>query len=253
MPMKGCKKPLKERLKHLFRDRSATSLAPSLQSTGMLTRDTRAPVRNSQSIAAVQSPKPEDVAHRTRASSSTTTDPHVPPSNPRTADTRAIRVSTDGGANAAQEPATASPPEKSSKSVEHGPQEPTFATSQRLWNAAYDSLEVDEKELVGSYVKTLETVLCFEASKDPASDIAKVVAELKDPSQRQIHMQRLVKEGQAKVAKASKITKGIGDFVEAILKVKPMVDLAIQGIPQAAPAALPWAGVCVGLQVSSYP
>ncbi len=98
-------------------------------------------------------------------------------------------------------------------------------------------------------METLEKVLCFEASTDPASDIAKIVAE---PSQRQIHMQRLVKAGQAKVANASKITKGIGDFVEAILKVKPIVDLAIQGIPQAAPAALPWAGVCVGLQVSSY-
>ena len=125
-----------------------------------------------------------------------------------------------------------------------------FATSKKLWNAAYDSLESDEAELVGSYVKVLETVLRSESSEGPALGSGGVAAELEDPSQRQIHMQKLVKEGQAKVAKASKITKGVGDFVEAILKVKPMVDLAIQGIPQAAPAALPWAGVCVGLQVS---
>lgn len=129
---------------------------------------------------------------------------------------------------------------------DHGPKEPTFI-SQRLWDAAYDSLE-DEGELVGSYVKTLETVLRFEASKDSASDVT-VAAELKDPSRRQIYMQKLVKEGQAKVAKTSKITRGVGDFVETMLKVKPMVDLAIQGIPQATPAALPWAGVCIGLQV----
>ena len=69
---------------------------------------------------------------------------------------------------------------------------------------------------------------------------------------RQIHMQKLVKEGQARIAKTSRITAGVGNFVEAILKVKPMVDLAIQNVPQAAPAALPWAGICAGLQVSSY-
>lgn len=59
-------------------------------------------------------------------------------------------------------------------------------------------------------------------------------------------MQQLVKEGQAKIAKASKITKAVGDFVDNVLNFKPMVDLAIQGTPQ---AALPWAGVCIGLQV----
>jgi hypothetical protein len=70
-------------------------------------------------------------------------------------------------------------------------------------------------------------------------DADNVVAELKDPSKRQMHMKKLVEEGQAKVAKASKITRGVGDFANAILSVKPMIDLAIQNIPQAAPAALP--------------
>ena len=68
----------------------------------------------------------------------------------------------------------------------------SFAISQRLWNAAYDSLE-SEEELVGSYAKALETVLRFEASKDPASDDTNVTAELKDSSHRQIRMQKLVK------------------------------------------------------------
>jgi hypothetical protein len=99
-------------------------------------------------------------------------------------------------------------------------------------------------------MKTLETVLRSEASKDPSSDFGNVAVELEDPSRRQIHMQKLVKEGQAKVRKASKITKGVGDFVDTVLKIKPMVDFTIQSIPQAAPAALPWAGVCIGLQVS---
>lgn len=121
--------------------------------------------------------------------------------------------------------------------------------SQRLWNAAYDNLKKgdDTAELVGSYVKTLTKVLEAEHEIPSGTD---VTAELEDPAKRQMFMRKRVEKGRAKVAKASKITKGVGDFVEAILSVKPMADLAINNIPQAAPAALPWAGVCIGLQVS---
>jgi hypothetical protein len=181
------------------------------------------------------------------------TGPHAPPFNQSVGNARATRAVTEAGANDANRPAAASTLEGSSKPpAEYEPEEPAFATSQRLWNAAYDSLENDEAELVGSYVKILVAELCSEASENAALDTVSVANELKDPSQRQKHMQKLVKEGRARVAKASKITEGVGDFVEAILSVKPMVDLAVQNIPQAAPAALPWAGVCFGLQVRYY-
>lgn len=143
--------------------------------------------------------------------------------------------------------------------------------SQKLWNDAYDLLNMDTAELVEAYRNTLAEVLVDEYLKDlkakkatdtsatGASDVsaerkdikAKILDELKDPAKRQMHMEKLVKEGQAKVDKASKITKGVGDFAKAILQAKPVVDIVLQ-IPQAAPAALPWAGVCVGLQVSNH-
>jgi hypothetical protein len=142
--------------------------------------------------------------------------------------------------------------------------------SRKLWNDAYVNLEKDEDKLVEAYRNTLAEILVDEMLKDlkakkatdtsavGASNVsterkdlkAKILDELKDPANRQVHMGKLVKEGQAKVAKVSKITKGVGDFAKAILSAKPVVDIVLQ-IPQAAPAALPWAGVCIGLQVSN--
>ncbi len=72
--------------------------------------------------------------------------------------------------------------------------------------------------------------------------------EPKGSAERQRYMRKLVEEGQAKVTTASKLTNGLGDVAHFVLSVKAMIDLAVQNIPQ---AALPWAGVCVGLQVST--
>lgn len=97
-----------------------------------------------------------------------------------------------------------------------------------------------------SYVKTLETVLG--TNPGVAADI--ISAELHNPTKRQMRMRRLVEEGQAKISRASNITNGVGDVAGFVLSVKGLIDLAVQSVPQ---AALPWAGVCVGLQVSSRP
>jgi len=119
----------------------------------------------------------------------------------------------------------------------------TISTSQRLWNAAYDSLKEKEDTalLVRSYVKTLTAVLGTEADVD-------TVTKLENPTNRQAYMERLVREGQARVSTAIKITKRVGATAEFILSAKKMVDLAVQSFPQ---AALPWAGVCIGLQVGN--
>jgi hypothetical protein len=129
---------------------------------------------------------------------------------------------------------------------------PTLPTSQRVWNAAYDSLENDgdDAELVKSYIKTLAKVLGPKTPETSASGAGDISAKLRDPVKRQTYMEDLVKKGQAKIFLASKITKGVGDVAQFILSAKAMIDLAIQNIPQ---AALPWAGVCIGLQVSTHP
>ncbi|KIW16736.1 hypothetical protein PV08_03925 [Exophiala spinifera] len=130
-------------------------------------------------------------------------------------------------------------------------QTPGLSASQRLWNAAYDSLEEDDDTaaLVTSYVKILTGVLA-EGDTGVSTSGADVSIELHEPTKRQAHMRMLVDAGRNKVATSSKITKRVGDVIEYIQKAKGMVDIAIQNTPQ---AALPWAGVCIGLQILSNP
>jgi hypothetical protein len=128
-------------------------------------------------------------------------------------------------------------------------QNQVISTSQRLWNDAYDGLENDGEtaKLVQAYVNTLKTVLKAENAPDtPDSGANDVSTGLKDPTKRQIYMKKLLENGRAKVFTTSNITKGVGDVAQFILSAKGLVDLAVQNIPQ---AALPWAGVCIGLQV----
>lgn len=129
------------------------------------------------------------------------------------------------------------------------PQRTALSKSQRLWNAAYDSLEEDEDtaELVASYVETLTTVLGARPDIVSGADAS---ANLKDPIMRQIFMKKLVEEGLAKISTPSKITKGVGDVAQFIISAKGLIDAAVQSIPQ---AALPWAGVCIGLQILLNP
>lgn len=172
-------------------------------------------------------------------------------------DTLAIRADIDVGTIDARQPATASrilplaqpvePQAEDLPATESTEQQlPALSTSRRLWNAAYDSLEKekDTAKLAGSYIEILVKVLGVKYDG----------ADLNDPNKRQELMKELVQAGQAKIATSSKIIEGVGDIAGFILSAKGMIDAAIQNIPQ---AALPWAGVCVGLQVSgcfcSYP
>ncbi|KAJ2997492.1 hypothetical protein NUW58_g638 [Xylaria curta] len=130
------------------------------------------------------------------------------------------------------------------------PSNPTFSVSEELWNAAYDDLEEAEAQLVGSYVKTLNTVLGDKTSEEFTTD---PLVEMKDPIKRQKHMRELVQKGQQRIEKASKIATKVGGVADFILSSKGMVDLTLQSVPQAAPAALPWAGICLGLEILRNP
>ncbi|KAL7932075.1 hypothetical protein V8C35DRAFT_329060 [Trichoderma chlorosporum] len=135
----------------------------------------------------------------------------------------------------------------SSKEAELAEQQCTnLSKSQELWNAAYDSLaeNQDTAKLVRSYVMTLTTVL-----KTTLSD-AEVAANLNDRTKRQDFMRKLVEESQARLSTISNVMNGVSDVAKFVLWVKELVNAAVQNIPQ---AALPWAGVCIGLQILMIP
>lgn len=219
------------------------------------------PSQSLHSPAEVRSPEQRNTRHGAKASSIVATEPRAPPC-PSTAGGHAARPSTDTRATDDHQPDAASqalplappqdlpvdgPPKPAATECADEPT-PTSSTSERLWNTAYDRLETSDAELVGSYLEILEKFLGREAGELSAADLS---AKMKDPTTRQVHMRELVQRGQEKISKASRITTGVGNVAGFILSAKDMVNLVLQSVPQAAPAALPWAGVCLGLQVSN--
>ncbi|KAF5136431.1 Vegetative incompatibility protein HET-E-1 [Metarhizium anisopliae] len=198
----------------------------------------------SSSVAEAHASPDSTIAQATRAT-------EKGPNEARLLDPGSVEKTTKSPSNTAQ--TQAQPVERQpgdAPGTESTEQQSTAVSkSQELWNAAYDSLEEDKDtaELVRSYVKTLTTVLGTRLDIVSGADVS---ANLKDPTKRQMFMKKLVEEGQAKISTPSNLTKGVGDVAQFILSAKGMVDTAIQNIPQ---AALPWAGVCIGLQILLNP
>ncbi|KAI1758442.1 WD40-repeat-containing domain protein [Xylaria castorea] len=201
-----------------------------------------------------------------KSSTSNLPEPHVPPGLP----SNTVSVSVASTSDEPSRLAVASLPETISSvsfalttSTHSGAEEcrlvtnhedrqtPKHSTSQRLWNAAYDRLEKDEDtaELVKSYMNILTKALSAENTSNTSTSEDNLI-ELRDPADRQEYMRKLVEEGRERFVTTSKITGGLQNVTEYIQKIKGVVDLAIGNIPQ---AALPWAGVSIGLQILSNP
>ena len=127
----------------------------------------------------------------------------------------------------------------------------TLNISEKLWNEAYELIQKDEKELAEFYVATLRASFEEEGGKAKEISVAEAVeisAKLNDRTTRKEYLNELLTKGQEKVKKTSQFSKILGDVAGGILKLQPVMDI-VTSVPQAAVVALPWAGVCIGLQV----
>lgn len=125
--------------------------------------------------------------------------------------------------------------------------------SARVWNRAYDELAKadDTKALVEAYAKVIpETTKSDDEDKTIETGNEQAVAEMNDTNRRQELMEDAVKAGTQKIAssKSAKATSAVNSVSSFVLKFKDVIDLAVGTNPQ---AALPWAGVCIGLQARS--
>lgn len=126
--------------------------------------------------------------------------------------------------------------------------EPDISISRKVWDRAYDELAQDEatKSLVEGYLMAVQKA---NNPDDDATDaeLKENAAKMNNEEDRQSLMKKTLESGRKKIFKSSKVTNAVGGASGFVLKFKSVIDLAVGTNPQ---AALPWAGVCIGLQVS---
>ncbi|KAJ5664302.1 hypothetical protein N7507_005033 [Penicillium longicatenatum] len=127
--------------------------------------------------------------------------------------------------------------------------------SQHVWDRAFDELADadDTKGLVEAYLKVIpEATKPDDAPKDTKSGNEEAAAAMKDPARRRELLEKFVRAGKEKFfeSKSTKASNFAGKASNFILKLKEPIDTAVSTNPQ---AALPWAGVCIGLQFLTNP
>jgi hypothetical protein len=117
---------------------------------------------------------------------------------------------------------------------------------ERIWNEAYDSLKTEESKLVQAY----EKILSLKLNEDSAVSIDQVpeknVIQEGNASIRRAQMYHLIDHGLSKIVHETNIKTNIGSTMQVVNTTKKIIGDSIKDIPQ---AALPWAIVCVSLEV----
>ncbi|KAL6901233.1 hypothetical protein GGI43DRAFT_371466 [Trichoderma evansii] len=119
-----------------------------------------------------------------------------------------------------------------------------------IWNEAYDSLKAEEPKLVQAYEKILSIKLNGDAAASVDLVSEKNIIQDGNASIRRAQMYQLVDNGLNKTTQEANIKSGIGTAMQVVNTTKRIISDAIRDIPQ---AALPWAVVCVSLEILTNP
>lgn len=138
-------------------------------------------------------------------------------------------------------------PDIPKKDSPNASKDPKKSISRKVWNQAFDEIARDDgtKKLAETYAKVIKKSRNKDAN-EPASDDEDIDGMMNDPDERDRIMREALEAGQQRVYKSTAISNAAGDVANFVLKFKDVIDFAIGNIPQ---AALPWAGVSIGLSV----
>lgn len=118
----------------------------------------------------------------------------------------------------------------------------TVHVSERLWNQAYDHLK---RESFGTTVDTYEKILSRYLQTDSSFE-ANIISS--DHATRWEQMKRLTSKGLENTAKDSSQKQKVNQWLELPKPLREAVGAGLKAVPQ---AAVPWAGICCALEVSS--
>jgi len=115
----------------------------------------------------------------------------------------------------------------------------------RVWDQAYDALKSEDPELVEAYETIASSYLATSATSTMPDEQQNTIAQ-ENPEVRRLEMQKILRAGLARTEHEAKVKDRIKTTTDALSAVKGAIDLALKAAPE---ASLPWAAVCVGLEV----
>lgn len=148
-----------------------------------------------------------------------------------------------------QTPVAGSNPEHSSQLSTISQEEGKLfqATSELIWDRAYDELKTEDAALVQAYETILSTKLQNAGNANSEAMIEGNIINQHDREKRRIQMNQLVKDGLDKISLETKVKLRLGRVLQTVNLAQSLISDIVNGVPQ---AALPWAAVCLSLEVT---
>ncbi|KAM0451733.1 hypothetical protein ACHAO4_005690 [Trichoderma viride] len=128
--------------------------------------------------------------------------------------------------------------------------EASITPPERIWNEAYDGLKAEEPKLVQACEKILSLKLIGDSTVSMDQVSEKNVIQEENVSIRRAQMYQLIDNGVNKTMQEANIKGNIGIAMQVVNATKKLIGDTIKDIPQ---AALPWAIVCVSLEILTNP
>ncbi|KAH6652126.1 NACHT domain-containing protein [Truncatella angustata] len=118
---------------------------------------------------------------------------------------------------------------------------------ERLWATSFEELEKTKPELVKAFRRVIYTKV-NQPNLTPNGPLKHGEEDSRDPTPEEL--ERWIKDGLLRNERAASVQKGIGVVVQVVGPAKHIMNLVVQAVPQ---ATIPWAGICLGLEILSNP